>query len=83
MHLNVVTGYVKPVAMIRYRMHDARWVKAFRAFRNETILIAHSSTGDQHCEWSDFHRQSIDCPGIILRSWFQSSNAVAHTDEMS
>ncbi|GFV46758.1 hypothetical protein TNCV_1882171 [Trichonephila clavipes] len=42
-----------------------------------------SSRSVWHPEWSLFHRPSMDYPEIILRGWSQSSNGVAHNEEMS
>ncbi|GBN97878.1 hypothetical protein AVEN_94057-1, partial [Araneus ventricosus] len=46
-------------------------------------LAVHSSTSDWYLEWSAFNRPSKDYLGIIRRSWSQSSNSVAHTEEMT
>ncbi|GBM59253.1 hypothetical protein AVEN_205084-1 [Araneus ventricosus] len=39
MHLNVITDCVRPVAYALPYRTDARWVKAFRAGRNETAVL--------------------------------------------
>lgn len=89
MHLNVINNYGKSGVRLHYceswlyngansfvRVGIRLWVctaQVGRPFFNSNC----------HREWYPFHTLSMYCPGIICRTWCQSSNGVAFTEEMS
>lgn len=89
MHLNVMKDYVKPVAKLHYRvgrLYDGSkdFVRVGIKLQVWTAEVGQPFIkSNWHRGWSPFHRPAIDCPGIIRRSWSQSSNGGAHTKETS
>ncbi|GFT08078.1 hypothetical protein NPIL_363661 [Nephila pilipes] len=69
MHLNVITNYARPIAIVRYRtggLYDGSKCLDFRFVPHKSTF--HYSISGWNRKWYSFHRPPVDCPGNISRS---------------